>query len=120
MLLFPLDIFGVSSLMATNTVSITKERSNQRDHGGLGKKSIQQEASVMSIILLSSNRGKNVKTEVHLRTGNDVFWGRDEGAKVIPIWEGDNIEPDILNIAQNKIDASGYLKDVRTGYKLVD
>tara|TARA_B100000424_G_scaffold271037_1_gene272209 strand:- start:521 stop:1192 length:672 start_codon:yes stop_codon:yes gene_type:complete len=58
--------------------------------------------------------------EVHLRTGNDVFWGKDEGAKVIPIWEGDNIEPDILNIAQNKIDASGYLKDVRTGYKLVD
>jgi hypothetical protein len=55
-----------------------------------------------------------------LSSFQDVFWGKDEGAKVIPIWEGDNIEPDILNIAQNKIDASGYLKDVRTGYKLVD
>lgn len=58
--------------------------------------------------------------EVHLRTGNDLFWEYDEGTKVIPIWEGDNIEPDIQNISQNFFDASGYLNDVRVGYKIAE
>jgi len=56
--------------------------------------------------------------EVHLRTGNDIFWKHN---KVIPIWEGDDIEPNLPNEDKTvRYDASGYLDDVRIGYKIVE
>ena len=56
--------------------------------------------------------------EVHLRTGNDIFGKHN---KVIPIWEGDDIEPDLRNADTTvRYDASGYLDDVRIGYKIVE
>ena len=59
--------------------------------------------------------------EVHLRTGNDQIWNLPMGSKIYPLWNEDDVRPE-LKFSPNQNDdpnyyfASGHLKSVRLGY----
>jgi hypothetical protein len=64
----------------------------------------------------------NNPIEIHLRTGNDAFWGLSVGESLYPVWKDDDIEPDIPNHYSDsfKYAADGHLSDIRVGYSLTN
>lgn len=57
--------------------------------------------------------------EIHLRTGNDVFYGEEVGTKIVPVWESDSeTSIDIENEdPHTRYNAFGHLDHVRLGYR---